>query len=161
MGTGQPEDPLIMRKLFYMGLESYEARYTLQLTEWNRRVFERRGLDVVYVPGETIDNTQSISVGQVLDAHGRSYFAMSQMMNLVQMMRNGEVTSEDVIYFEDMFQPVLKAFLISWIKSLLTFALKSLFVVLLKPLTLMTLCMYGAWRAGCRLMSGWSTRSRD
>jgi len=94
-----------MRKLYYMGLESYEARYTLQLTEWNRRVFDRRGLDVVYVPGTTIDNTQAISVGQVLDAHGRSYFAMSQMMNLVQMMKNGDVTAEDVIYFEDMFQP--------------------------------------------------------
>ena len=98
-----------MRKLFYCGLESYEARYTLQLTEWNRRVFDRRGLDVVYVPGSTIDNTQSISVGQVLDAHGRSYFSMSQMMNLVQMMRNGQVTSEDVIYFEDMFQPGIES----------------------------------------------------
>ena len=98
-----------MRKLFYMGLESYEARYTLQLTEWNRRVFERRGLDVVYVPGNTIDNTKSISVGQVLDAHGRSYFSMSQMMNLVQMMRNGEVTGEDVVYFEDMFQPGIES----------------------------------------------------
>jgi hypothetical protein len=92
-----------------MGLESYEARYTLQLTEWNRRVFERRGLDVVYVPGVTIDNTQSISVGQVLDAHGRSYFSMSQMMNLVQLMKNGEVTAEDVIYFEDMFQPGIES----------------------------------------------------
>ena len=98
-----------MRKLYYMGLESYEARYTLQLTEWNRRVFERRGLDVVYVPGTTIDNTQSISVGQVLDAHGRSYFSMSQMMNLVQLMKNGEVTAEDVIYFEDMFQPGIES----------------------------------------------------
>jgi hypothetical protein len=92
-----------------MGLESYEARYTLQLTEWNRRVFERRGLDVVYVPGTTIDNTQAISVGQVLDAHGRSYFAMSQMMNLVQLMKNGEVTGEDVVYFEDMFQPGIES----------------------------------------------------
>jgi hypothetical protein len=98
-----------MRKLFYMGLESYEARYTLQLTEWNRRVFDRRGLDVVYVPGTTIDNTQAISVGQVLDAHGRSYFSMSQMMNLVQLMKNGEVTYEDVIYFEDMFQPGIES----------------------------------------------------
>jgi hypothetical protein len=98
-----------MRKLFYMGLESYEARYTLQLTEWNLRVFEARGINYVVVPGQTIDNTQSISVGQVLDAHGRSYFGMSQMMNLVQMMRNGEVTSEDVIYFEDMFQPGIES----------------------------------------------------
>jgi len=94
-----------MRKLYYMGLESYEARYTLQLTEWNRRVFDRRGLDVVYVPGNTIDNSQAISVGQVLDAHGRSYFSMSQMMNLVQLMKNGEVTNQDVVFFEDMFQP--------------------------------------------------------
>jgi hypothetical protein len=94
-----------MRKLYYMGLESYKARYTLQLTEWNKRVFEKRGLDVVYVPGETLDNSQKIVVGQVLDAHGRSYFGMSQMMNLVRMMQQGKVTGEDVVYFEDMFQP--------------------------------------------------------
>jgi hypothetical protein len=98
-----------MRKLFYCGLESYNSRYTLQLTEWNRRVFDRRGLEVVYVPGETLDDTNAISVGQVLDAHGRSYFSMSQMMNLVKMMRNGEVTNEDVIYFEDMFQPGMES----------------------------------------------------
>src|SRR6056300_1707892 len=98
-----------MRKLFYMGLETYEARYTQQLTEWNRRVFDRRGLDVVYVPGTTIDDSKSISVGQVLDAHGRSYFGMSQIMNLVQMMRNGECTGEDCIFFEDMFQPGIES----------------------------------------------------
>lgn len=94
-----------MRKLYYMGLEAYEERYTLQLTEWNKRVFDRRKIDAVYVPGETLDNSKKIVVGQVLDAHGRSYFAMSQMMNLVRMMQQGEVTSEDVVYFEDMFQP--------------------------------------------------------
>ena len=100
---------IAVRKLFYIGIEKIESRYTLQLTEWNRRVFDRRGLDVVYVDGANIDNTQSISVGQVLDAHGRSYFSMSQMMNLVQMMRNGEVTNEDVIYFEDMFTPGIES----------------------------------------------------
>ena len=94
-----------MRKLYYMGLESYKARYTLQLTEWNRRVFEKRGYDVRYVPGLTLDNGQKIVVGQVLDAHGRSYFGMSQLMNLVRLMQQGEVTNEDVVYFEDMFQP--------------------------------------------------------
>ncbi len=98
-----------MRKLFYMGLEPYEGRYTLQLSDWSRRAFERRGVDWVSVPGTTIDNTKAIQVGQVLDAHGRSYFAMSQMMNLVQMMRNGEVTGEDVVFFEDMFQPGMES----------------------------------------------------
>ena len=98
-----------MRKLYYMGLEPYEGRYTLQLQQWNEAVFKRRGIDYVVVPGKTIDNTKAISVGQVLDAHGRSYFGMSQMMNLVQMMRRGEVTSDDVIYFEDMFQPGMES----------------------------------------------------
>jgi hypothetical protein len=92
-----------------MGLEPYEGRYTLQLEDWSRTVFERRGIEYISVPGVTIDNTKSIQVGQVLDAHGRSYFGMSQMMNLVQMMRNGEVTGEDVVFFEDMFQPGIES----------------------------------------------------
>src|SRR6056300_170729 len=92
-------------KIFYMGLEPYEGRYTLQLTDWTERVYKKRGIDYVIVPGTTIDNSKAIVTGQVLDAHGRSYFGMSQMMNLVRMMKNGEITSEDVVFFEDMFQP--------------------------------------------------------
>jgi hypothetical protein len=98
-----------MRKLFYMGLEPYKARYTLQLQEWNARVFYKRGLDYVIVPGDTLSNDQAIVTGQVLDAHGRTYFGMSQLMNLIKMMKSGEVTSEDVIYFEDMFQPGIES----------------------------------------------------
>ena len=98
-----------MRKLYYMGLEPYEGRYTLQLQQWNEAVFKRRNIDYVIVPGQTLDNTKAISVGQVLDAHGRSYFGMSQMMNLVCLMRQGEVTNEDVVYFEDMFQPGIES----------------------------------------------------
>jgi hypothetical protein len=98
-----------MRKLIYMGLESYESRYTLQLTDWTKRVLDRRGVDYVIVPGENLDNSGAIITGQVLDAHGRSYFSMSQMMNLVKMMRRGEVTGEDVILFEDMFSPGIES----------------------------------------------------
>ena len=100
---------MAFRKLYYMGLEPYEGRYTLQLQQWSERAFRRRGIDYVIVPGSTIDNTKSIQVGQVLDAHGRSYFGMSQIMNLVQMMRDGEVTGEDVVFFEDMFQPGIES----------------------------------------------------
>ena len=92
-----------------MGLEPYKARYTLQLTEWNTRVFKRRGINYVVVPGDCLTTDTVISTGQVLDAHGRSYYGMSQIMNLVKMMKMGEVTSEDVIYFEDMFQPGIES----------------------------------------------------
>jgi hypothetical protein len=92
-----------------MGLEPYKARYTLQLQEWNRSVFERRGINYLIVEGETLSNDQAIVTGQVLDAHGRSYFGMSQMMNLVKLMKAGAVTSDDVIYFEDLFQPGIES----------------------------------------------------
>jgi hypothetical protein len=98
-----------LRKLYYMGLEPYKARYTLQLQEWNRAVFESRGIDYVIVPGETLSNDQAIVTGQVLDAHGRTYFGMSQLMNLVRMMKAGELNSQDVVYFEDMFQPGIES----------------------------------------------------
>jgi len=98
-----------MRKLWYMGLEPYKARYTLQLQDWNEAVFERRGIDYELVTGETLSNDQAIVTGQVLDAHGRTYFGMSQLMNLVRKMKQGEVTNEDVIYFEDMFQPGIES----------------------------------------------------
>ena len=98
-----------MRTLYYMGLEPYKARYTLQLTEWNERVFKRRGIDYVVVPGDTLTSDQAIVTGQVLDAHGRTYFGMSQLMTLIKWMKEGLLNNEDVIYFEDMFQPGIES----------------------------------------------------
>jgi hypothetical protein len=96
-------------KIFYMGLEPYEGRYTLQLQDWTELAFKKRGVEYVVVPGTTIDDSKAIVTGQVLDAHGRSYFGMSQIMNLVKMMKAGEVTSDDVVFFEDMFQPGMES----------------------------------------------------
>lgn len=98
-----------MRRLFYCGLESYSNRYTYQLTDWSTRAFERRGIDYEIVNGSELDNTKAIQVGQVLDAHGRGYYSLTQMANLIQRMRNGEVTGEDAIFFEDMFTPGIEA----------------------------------------------------
>ena len=92
-----------------MGLEPYKARYTLQLQDWNESVFKRRGINYVIVPGETLGNDQAIVTGQVLDAHGRTYYGMSQLMNLVKMMKAGNVGAGDVVYFEDMFQPGIES----------------------------------------------------
>ena len=97
-----------MRKLYYMGLESYEARYTLQLQDWNERVFKARGIDYEIITGEELDNSKAIVTGSVLDAHGRSYYSLSQTMSLVQKMKNGEISSDDVIFYEDMFTPGLE-----------------------------------------------------
>ena len=66
-------------------------------------------IEYILVPGDTLDDSKAIVTGQVLDAHGPSYFGMSQIMNLVQLMKAGEVTSEDIVFFEDMFQPGMES----------------------------------------------------
>ena len=96
-------------KIFYMGLEPYEGRYTLQLQDWTERAYKKANIEYIVVPGTTIDDSKAIVTGQVLDAHGRSYFGMSQLMNLVQMMKAGEITKDDAIFFEDMFQPGMES----------------------------------------------------
>jgi len=98
-----------MRKLFYMGLESYEARYTLQLQDWNERVFKLRGINYELVTGHELTTDKKIVTGSVLDAHGRTYYSLSQTMNLIKLMKEGKVTNEDVIFYEDMFTPGIES----------------------------------------------------
>jgi len=98
-----------MRKLFYMGLESYEARYTLQLQDWNERVFKKRGIDYELVTGAELTTDKKIVTGSVLDAHGRTYYSMMQTANLIKLMKEGKITSEDVIFYEDMFTPGIES----------------------------------------------------
>jgi hypothetical protein len=98
-----------MRKLFYMGLESYEARYTLQLQDWNERVFKRREVDYELITGAELATDKKIVTGSVLDAHGRTYYSMMQTANLVKLMKEGKITSDDVIFYEDMFTPGIES----------------------------------------------------
>ena len=98
-----------MSKLYYMGLEPYEGRYTLQLQQWSEAAFKRRGIDYEIIHGDILDDSKSIVTGQVLDAHGRSYYSLTQMANLVKKMKSGQITWEDTIFFEDMFTPGIEA----------------------------------------------------
>lgn len=98
-----------MRKLYHIGLESYKARYTYQLQSWYEAVFKQRDINYVIVEGDTLDDTKAIVTGQVLDAHGRTYYSMTQLANLVKLMKAGEINNEDVILFEDMFTPGIES----------------------------------------------------
>lgn len=98
-----------MRKLFYMGLESYEARYTLQLQDWNERVFKTRGIEYELITGDELTTDKRIVTGSVLDAHGRTFYSMHQHANLIKMMKEGKVTKDDIIFYEDMFTPGMES----------------------------------------------------
>ncbi len=94
--------------LFYVGLEAYESRYTLQLTDWNVRAFKQLGVKYELVTS-IVKTDSSISVGQVLDATGRSLHALSQIQKLLVYIREGVITGGDTIFFEDMFHPGIEA----------------------------------------------------
>ena len=98
-----------MRKLFYCGLEQYPARYTLQLSTWNEYVFKLRGIDYELILGQEAANAGKIVHGSVLDAHGRTHYSLTQMATLVAKMQAGEITKDDVIFFEDMFTPGIES----------------------------------------------------
>lgn len=96
-------------KIFYMGLEPYEARYTLQLTDWCKEQFNREDVEFVEVKGEKLTSSKDIITGQVLDAHGRGYWSLTQIASLIKLHKEKKISSEDVIYFEDMFSPGIEA----------------------------------------------------
>lgn len=98
-----------MRKLWYMGLEQYEARYSLQLADWNERVFQQRGIEYELITGAELTTDKKIVTGSVLDAHGRTYYSMMQHANLIKLMKEGKVTNKDVIFYEDMFTPGIES----------------------------------------------------
>jgi len=97
-----------MRKLFYCGIEKLQARYSLQLEDWNTTVFKRRGISYEIVYGDDLTGDQIVT-GSVLDAHGRSFYGLTQISNLVKLMKAGKITSKDVIFFEDMFTPGMES----------------------------------------------------
>lgn len=92
-------------KVFYMKLEGYQERYTELLSKWTTDGFENASLEVVPIEGTPLG--KSIETGSVLDAHGRSHFALTQVANLVQHLKSA--SSKDCIYIEDMFLPGYEA----------------------------------------------------
>lgn len=99
------------RVLHYVGLESYESRYSKQLLSWNTREFDRLGVNYEIVKGDEAQQTGVITTGQVLDAHGRSIWALQQMVKLVQGLASRNIDGNGVIFFEDMFHPGIEALL--------------------------------------------------
>lgn len=91
-----------MRKLYYISLENYPSRYSHQLFLWNEMVFKRRGIDYEIINGDMLTTDTNIVNGSVLDCHQRSYYSLSQMMKLVKLLKEGKITKDDVIFFEDM-----------------------------------------------------------
>ena len=97
--------------LFYIPLESYAARYTLQwsapVTGWLERNWVKAGIQYHRVdPGFT---PREIKHGSVVDGVGRSLYCFDQIRMLLDLAEAGQITDNDVIYFDDFWTPGLEA----------------------------------------------------
>lgn len=99
---------MLKGKIFYCGLEPYSSRYTLQLTDWNTSQFDSMGVDYTVINPE-VAVPKSINTGDVLDAHGRGIYSLAQNSELLRLHMQGDLTSDDIIFFEDMFTPGMEA----------------------------------------------------
>jgi len=90
-------------RVYYLPLEPYRERYTELLTNWTERRFRSRDIAFKTVYGQRLG--EGINVGQVLDAHGRSYWSTTQIAALVREMQGESDLSDAVIYLDDMFTP--------------------------------------------------------
>lgn len=96
--------------LFYLPLERYKERYTWFMSGrdgWAETHFNNNGLTYVTYEGDSLSDT--IDTGVVLDAYGRSHYAMTQLCKLIPIIRRGGVNGNDVIYTEDFWHPGIES----------------------------------------------------
>lgn len=97
-------------RLFYLPLEPYAERYTSLMScvgGWAETHFVQQQVQFTRIDGESLGGT--ITAGVVLDAYGRSHYAMSQVQRTIELLRNGTIKAGDVIYTEDFWHPGIES----------------------------------------------------
>lgn len=101
------------RKLFYVPLECYAERYTMQWsaaeTGWLERRWKEAGVPYHRVEPRTLPTGGAIKTGVAVDAVGRSTYCFEQVSMLLHLIQAGTITDEDVIFFDDFWTPGLEA----------------------------------------------------
>jgi len=74
---------------------------------WTESWFKKYGVEFQRIDGTSVGNT--INTGSVLDAYGRSLYAISQVADVVRRIQCGDVHDGDVIYTEDFWHPGIES----------------------------------------------------
>lgn len=100
-----------MNRIIYFPLEPLKERYTWQMsakeTGWIERNWIQAGIPYLRIEGEALRDT--IKNGSVLDANGRGYWATSQIKAFLKLLDDGEITTDDVLFFDDFWHPGISA----------------------------------------------------
>lgn len=94
----------------YLPLEPYQERYTEFIKDWTVEALEAKFDQVVVIEGDDAQRLRRISQGSVLDVFDRTTWCVSQVAQVLQL----SLTSDDVVYVDDMFHPGLEALPYAW-----------------------------------------------
>lgn len=86
-------------------IEPYTGRYTEQLAMWTRLGFNRLGVPYRAIMGQPLHVGGVLRSGVVLDPSNRAFYSMSQMMNVVQLIDQGQIKTTDVLLLDDFMSP--------------------------------------------------------
>lgn len=101
--------------LYYVPLEQIPERYTYQLSKpvdgWMEKNFREAAQigPTGYKRIDGIETVNSIKVGQVLDAVGRSVHCFKQTTHILELMQAGQIRSDDILYFDDFWHPGIES----------------------------------------------------
>lgn len=100
-----------MNTIWYFGLEPLNERYTHQLCEkWMPDTFENyKGTKYDFKQVRTESQGISISVGSVLDATGRGFYALGQCQKFMSYIKHGIVKTGDIIFLQDFWTPGIES----------------------------------------------------
>lgn len=93
--------------IHYVPLESLNERYTEQWSRWIPSALEKTGQEFCIVQGKPL--TSKIESGSVLDSEGTNYFKFSQLMTIMQGIREGAIADGDTLLFADLWFPGIEA----------------------------------------------------
>lgn len=101
--------------LYYVPLEPYKERYTMQLSApikgWYERNWIKNGVNYTRIdPTDKVNTSpKTIEIGQVLDPIKRTSWCFSQIRILMQLAKEGKLSDDDTIFFDDFWTPGIEA----------------------------------------------------
>lgn len=103
-----------MTKLFVLPTEPQPMQYCQQWLNWFEKKLRKNKIPYMVVKGDQW--AQQLSKGDVFDPIATSHWKLTQIDNLVKLIRSGKVKSGDVIFDFDLWHHGLEA--IAYIKAL-------------------------------------------
>ena len=94
-------------RIIYIPIEPYDRRYTRDWISQFETEFKKANVPYLTILGNQIEG--GLRPDTVLDSCGTNYYKMTQLLQLFQMIQQGEIKDSDIIFFADLWFPGIES----------------------------------------------------